>query len=308
MIDSLKREAARNGDQAAVVPVHRLRDIQEDLQRLKGSGELNQFQRYILSDIYSLEIPETGFEVRSIILVASPCPAAVEMLFSWKGKRIRALLPASYAEKEKAPVRVGDYLRAYLKSTGCHVQYAPRLPRKLLAVRSGLGRYGRNNICYVEGMGSYLNLTPYFSDIPCIEDTWQEIRQMDQCLTCQACVRACPTAAILPERFLINNERCLTYFNEAGGEWDFPDWIDPSLHHTPYGCMRCQMACPVNGPWNKAAMEQVKFTEDETALLMAGSAFERFPEALRQKVLGLGMQEYLSAIPRNLQAIFNQAA
>ena len=31
---------------------------------------------------------------------------------------------------------------------------------KLAAVRSGLAQYGRNNICYVEGMGSFFHSTP----------------------------------------------------------------------------------------------------------------------------------------------------
>jgi epoxyqueuosine reductase len=32
------------------------------------------------------------------------------------------------------------------------------LPLKSLAVRSGLAAYGRNNVCYVPGMGSFLEL------------------------------------------------------------------------------------------------------------------------------------------------------
>ena len=35
---------------------------------------------------------------------------------------------------------------------------------KLAAVRSGLAQYGRNNICYVEGMGSFFSFHAYLTD------------------------------------------------------------------------------------------------------------------------------------------------
>jgi epoxyqueuosine reductase len=37
---------------------------------------------------------------------------------------------------------------------------------KRLAVRSGLARYGRNNVTYVEGMGSFLELSASLTDMP----------------------------------------------------------------------------------------------------------------------------------------------
>jgi hypothetical protein len=50
----------------------------------------------------------------------------------------------------------------------------------------------------------------------------------------------------------------------------------------------------------------MEFTEEETLCLMEHTPYEQFPDALRHKVNRLGAQEYLGAIPRNLQAIFNQ--
>ncbi len=308
MIASLKEEITRQGDRAAIVPAHRLAAIRQDVEALKTAGGLNDFQQDILNNIYRLDAPQLDFEIRSILIVASPSPASLTLLFTQAGKQIPVLLPASYVDKEKAPVRIERYLQAFLHPRGFHVRHAPRLPHKLLAVRSGLGAYGRNNICFVEGMGSFLNLSPYFSDIPCSEDAWQEIHSMERCRTCQACLQACPTAAILPARFLIDNERCLTFFNEAGGEWNFPAWIDPAAHHTLYGCLRCQMACPANQPYLNTRLEPVAFSEQETACLWEGRPFEEFPAALQQKVEALNMKDYLSGIPRNLRPIFTRAA
>ena len=170
MLELLERKAIQHGDRAKIVPVSRLHAIRQDIQALKDSGTLNGFQHYIVSDLYQLDEPETDFEIRSVLTVASPSPASAKITFTWNGKRIPLMVPAAYVDNATTPVRIARYLRAFLDPRGYHIQYAPRLPRKLLAVRSGLGFYGRNNICYVEGMGSFLNLAPYVSDIPPLED------------------------------------------------------------------------------------------------------------------------------------------
>jgi epoxyqueuosine reductase len=308
MIEMLKSEIALHGDKAAVVPIHHLQNIRKDLQELEDSEKLNNFQHYILNNLYQLDVPVSEFTSQSIIIVASPGPSTIEIIFNWKGHRIQSILPASYVEKETAPLRIENYLKAFLNPQGYHLLYAPQLPRKRIAVSSGLGLYGRNNICYVEGMGSFINLSLFFCDIPCIEDSWQDIRQMDICQTCRKCLENCPTSAITPVKFLIDNERCLTYFNEAGGEWDFPTWIDPSSHHTLYGCMRCQTVCPANRPVLNNVQFAEEFSEEETRFLMQGKPFDLFPKDLKQKVVELNMMNYLGVLPRNLGVLFEGIA
>jgi epoxyqueuosine reductase len=302
----LTQEISNHGDKFTMVPVSRLQDIKQDIADLQSRESLNNFQKYIVGDLYNMEVPETDFEVRSILIVASPKPLLAKIAFTWQGQRIPLTLPASYMNEVSGPRRVEHYLNEFLNPQGYHVIYAPRLPRKLLAVRSGLGVYGRNNICYVAGMGSSLLLTTCFSDIPCPENKWHDLCHMKACQKCTACLDNCPTEAISASRFLIDNERCLTYFNESGGEYDFPGWIDPAAHHTVYGCMRCQTVCPMNKKYLADVIEPVEFTEDETLLLMAGQSFELLPETLQQKVHAIDMEHYLGVLPRNLRVLFNQ--
>jgi epoxyqueuosine reductase len=308
MTEALKQEIIRHGDRAAIVPIGRLQSIRQDVAELKDSGVLNDFQHNIVDNIYHLDKPDADFKIHSLLIVASPSPSSATITFNRNGKRIPLTLPAAYVDNATAPARIERYLQAYLNLRGYHVQYAPRLPRKLLAVRSGLGLYGKNNICYVEGMGSYLNLAPYVSDISHGEDCWRDIGHMELCRTCQACFRNCPTGAITQTRFLIDNERCLTYFNEAGREWEFPEWMDPSVHHTLYGCARCQAVCPVNKEFLTNTIEAAEFTEEETSLLLEGEPFERFPQKLQQKVNALDMKQYLGALPRNMRILFARVA
>jgi epoxyqueuosine reductase len=308
LVEQIKIEIARHGDKSSIVPVERLRDIRRDIDVLQSRESLNAFQRHVLNDIYRVESPSAGFEVRSVVIVASPSASSARLVFGWEGRRIPATLPAGYIDAASAPAGIAAYLNGFLRPLGHHVQYAPRLPRKLLAVRSGLGLYGRNNICYVEGMGSFLNLALFFSDIPCAEESWQEVRQMDVCRSCRACLRNCPTGAIMAGRFLIDNERCLTFHNEAGAECDFPEWIDPSSHNCLYGCSRCQSICPANRKNADSAVEAAEFTEEETRLLLMGESMDRFPEELERKVRALDMVQYLGALPRNLRILFGRQA
>ena len=118
------------------------------------------------------------------------------------------------------------------------------MPEKLLAVRSGLARYGKNNITYVPGMGSLHRLAVFVSDLPCVEDNWGEVKTLKTCDGCTACMDACPTGAIVSDRFLIHAERCITFHNERIEE--FPEWLDSSWHNCLVGCLRCQWVCPEN--------------------------------------------------------------
>jgi len=168
-------------------------------------------------------------------------------------------------------------------------------------VRSGLAEYGRNNVCYVDGMGSFLTLVAYLSDVPCIDDNWYEVRQMDNCNDCTACLKNCPTEAILKDRFLINNERCLSYFNESSR--DFPEWLPKSVHHCIYDCLMCQNICPKNKDYINNVIGPIEFDEAETNLLLSGKPIKEFPSNLKKKVRFLGMDEWIKAIPRNIKIL-----
>jgi len=88
------------------------------------------------------------------------------------------------------------------------------LPLKILAVRSELASYGKNNISYIPGMGSFYRLIAFYSDFPCQEDIWLEPQMMKHCHNCSACLDNCPTGAITSGGFLLHAERCITFHNE----------------------------------------------------------------------------------------------
>lgn len=307
MIAQLAGEFERHGQQGRVVPVERLGDLRAELDEFGRTEPLNGFQRYIISEMYHLELPELHFPVRSVIVAASPVPAYARVVFEWQGERIPLTsLAHAFPGRPEPSAEIANYLGAVLAPAGYHLAPAETLPLKRLAARSGLATYGRNNICYVPGMGSFMNLYAFYSDLPAdaqvtgdvLAGGWHDIGPMAACDGCDACLDACPTGAIRPQRFLIDNERCLSCYNEGPGE--FPDWLPRSVHHCLYDCLRCQLACPENAAYAGRVIGPIDFDSDETALLLAGKPLDEFPAALQDKVRLLGMDPCLAAIPRNL--------
>jgi epoxyqueuosine reductase len=176
-------------------------------------------------------------------------------------------VPPHYAGYYAVPRALAAKVDELLRPSGYGAAFHEP-PLKTLAACAGLTRYGRNNVTYVEGLGSWLQLGACVSDAPPPDDApWGAPEALDRCERCSACLRACPTAAIQADRFLLHTERCLTWHNEDDAP--IPDWIDPSAHHCAVGCLRCQQVCPENVrvPLVQAVPEW--FDEAETAAILA---------------------------------------
>jgi epoxyqueuosine reductase len=182
------------------------------------------------------------------------------------------------------------------------------LPLKLLAAGSGLGSYGRNNVVYVPGMGSFLQLVAAYSDLACEKDSWQEAQMMKNCEHCQLCRQRCPTEAIPSDRFLLRAERCIVFHNEKKGDVPFPAWINPSWHNCVVGCLHCQQICPQNKNFLQWIGEKEDFSEEETALLLKGASRDQLPLKTARKLEHLSIIDYLDSLPRNLEVFFRNNA
>jgi epoxyqueuosine reductase len=297
MIASLKQWATQHGNRLQVIPVGRLQDIQGELAVLQENEDLNGFQKWIINGMYKFKLPAAEFDIRSIILMAIPHPFYANVEFAYHARHYNTLSLVR-SDFDGAKKDLNDFLAAH----NDHILPAVNLPLKRLAVQSGLAVYGRNNICFVEGMGSSFSFAGYFSDAACEQDDWMEVRQAELCSHCQACANNCPTGAIRKDRFLINNEICLSNLNESPGE--FPEWLPKSVHHCLYDCLKCQIICPMNKAYVKNIIGPIKFSEEETELLLSGSPLDAFTPELKQKAKYLGMDEWIGSIPRNMKALF----
>ncbi len=291
------------GWQGRIVPISHLDDMKREIRHRYECGLLaEKLYREQLSR-FSFEPPGDLPEARSIIVVAVPAPQT-RTIFHWHDRRLAVIVPPTYADYSATTACVQAVLASWLQRNGYEVAGA-QLPLKTLAAWSGLAEYGRNNICYVAGMGSFLQLAGVFSDLPCSEDGWREPGILRRCDSCLACLRCCPTGAIVQDRFLLRAENCLTYHNEAAAE--FPSWIHPSWHHCLIGCMKCQKACPENRSVLTWCHDRAEFTEYETACLSECMPFDQLPRQTLAKLQGLQLNEDYRILCRNLSMLLNQA-
>jgi epoxyqueuosine reductase len=242
--------------------------------------------------------------VQSVIVVAVPRPQT-QGVFHSKGRRTALILPPTYTRYRAIASEVIAWLNERLAEGGYRAAEA-KLPLKLLAVRSGLAAYGKNNVSYVPGMGSFLELVAAYSDMPCVADPWQEPRMMERCQECSACLRACPSGALNAQRFLLKAERCIVFHNERPGSVPFPGWMEPAWHNCIEGCMLCQKICPEDKPFRDWIEGTQEFSEEETALLLTGVTRERLPAETVAKLEQLDLMEDVGIFPRNLGVILSR--
>jgi len=297
----LMQHFAAQGWAGRIVPIEHLSDLEE---RIVGSGLRglidDEFYRERLSG-FAFRAPPELQNPRSIIIFAIPVPE-VHTIFHWKGDRFPAILPPTYVGYRATSERVRAGLGAILGQEGYEVTKAD-LPLKTLAVCSGLAEYGRNNISYLPGMGSFFQLVGALSDLPSPGDPWGSLRMMERCEACMACLHACPTGAIAQDRFLLHAERCITFHNERSAA--FPAWIDPAWHTCLLGCMRCQSACPENRGVLSWVEEREEFSEEETRLLLACAPLETLPTSAVERLRRLDILDDLPIFARNLSVLLN---
>lgn len=286
------------GYKSALVSREHLSDLKYDVGHLLEQGALNRdfydniVKRYDLD--FRFRLPADFQEGQSIIITAAPQPKVI-VTFNVSRLDYSVLIPPTYIHDSDSEVR--KIVSHYLQPDGYRIQDAI-LPEKPLAVHSGLAAYGKNNIAYIDGLGSYFRLKVFFSDLPCISDNWQELKMMDYCKNCSACYRGCPANAISEDRFLIDAEKCITYFNE--GDDEFPEWIDPSWHNCMIGCMVCQDVCPVNKDHTKWIIVGEEFSEDETEMILDGMQEQDLPQGTIEKLKRMYMWDDYRLLRRNL--------
>ena len=292
---------------AKTISVSHFAELQNDIDSLRRHNKLSRngvYRSYIDSRKFALPSEFPG--ATSVVIVAVRAPMLrFDALF--RGRRHPLVLSPQYFDDGVTLAGIEAAVRRdVVKDPAVRLEPAKGVHLKLMAVRSGLGRYGRNNICYVDGMGTFLALFAYLTDAPGLEDSWHELAMLEACRDCVICYGICPSNAIRREEFVIDAGRCITLYNEIDGV--FPNWILPSMHNALMGCMKCQLGCPENEKAGFASLRGEDLSEEETTRILEGRPDERLLETLGRKLRGFPPAADRAQFPiltRNLRALLH---
>lgn len=160
----------------------------------------------------------------------------------------------------KKAQRLVDFLREQAGQVEARVfvDSGPVL-EKSWAVRSGLGWIGKNSNLLNKRLGSFFFLCEIITDLELPAD----VPVTDHCGTCTACIEACPTQAILPDR-TIDASRCISYLTIELRD-QIPEAFAGKLDGWMFGCDVCQDVCP----WNRFATRHHEPEFEPSAQLLA---------------------------------------
>ena len=256
---------------------------------------------------FDFAVPAAVAVPRSLIVVAVP-HACARITVTVDGRTVAVPIPTTYCHHQETQELVAAALAAALAPAGFTAALM-RLPEKLLAVCAGVARYGRNNIAYVEGSGSFVELAVCVSDLATEADPWTGLARP----------RTLRDLRRLPARLSVGGHRRRSL---SAARRALPDLAQRKrralrvVDRPASGTSASGAACAVSASVPKtcrtatAVAETADFDERETALLLAGIDHDLLTgePGLRGKLEELGLLGYDDAflgvtLARNLKAL-----
>lgn len=186
------------------------------------------------------------------------------------------------------------------------VDSAPVLEHAI-AEKAGIGWTGKHSLTLNQSAGSWFFLGELFINLPLPID--QPIEE--KCGSCVACLKICPTQAIVAP-YTVDAKRCISYLT-IENDGVIPEGFRKAMGNRIYGCDDCQLICP----WNRygqitkepdfhtrrsldspALLDLFAWSEKQFLTLTEGSPIRRigFEKWQRNIAVALGNAPYDEAI------------
>jgi epoxyqueuosine reductase len=288
------------------ISINRWPALKADFEKVRTGEGLSRHELFRDSlAALDFSLPRDFSGARSVVILATFAKSAVAD-FSINGKGHRILIPFQYYGDEWTPDRLKTVIQnEIIKNPGRRlINISKQIPLKYLAGRSGLGSFGRNNLIYVDGMGSYCLLHAFLTDAELPDDPLGDLQLLDACRRCHMCDRICPTDCMSRTRFVIDAGRCISLANENPGE--FPNGILPSMHHALMGCLKCQTPCPENSRIPDLVNTLEAVSEENTRKILRGQPDDALLNSLRQKLRlfpDVAPADFFPILKRNLSVL-----
>lgn len=289
--------------QYRVLSVKHLKEVKETMMELKKKGKLSHNKTYLkYIGGFQYHKPQSLPDAKAIIILALAEKISI-VNFYLEGEKHQIMIPPGYVASGLKLKDIEQLILNKIIKNNNRKLIRTKLPLKMLAVRSGLGKYGKNNICFIKGMGSYLQLMGFYTDHEFKDYHWGRLKMLRICKGCYICKKDCPTNCIRDENFVIDVGKCITLYNELPEP--LPEWIPAQAHNSLIGCLKCQLTCPANEERLKDIEILADINEAETKMLLRGVKTETLYKSVASKlkrVYGADDFDYLS---RNLRLILS---
>ena len=246
-LEALVDELRRRGEQAGlaavgVAPATPMDDTRRILEERKASGLSGNMQFTYRNPARSTDPGRVLPGAAAIVVGAWPYGAEhsgrSEVQDRPKGVVARFGTRDHYGDLKGAL----GVLAGVLKGAGWQARVVAddnALVDRAVAVRAGIGWFGKNSNVLLPGRGSWALLGSVVTDAPLPVGAPVE----DGCGTCKRCLSSCPTGALVAPGVL-DARRCLAWLLQAPGV--FPFEHRDALGGRIYGCDDCQDVCPAN--------------------------------------------------------------
>ncbi|WP_018924267.1 tRNA epoxyqueuosine(34) reductase QueG [Salsuginibacillus kocurii] len=215
--------------------------------RLKRQQELGYHSGFEEPDIKKRTEPDLLLpEAKTIISIALAYPSRMKNPpKSTKGNRRGVFCRASWGEDYHNVLRerlrrLEEFITERFPEARCASMVdTGELSDRAVAERAGIGWTGKNCAVITPEFGSYVYLGEMITTIDLPSDT----PITEQCGTCNKCVDACPTGALIQGGQLDSN-KCIAFLTQTKGF--LPERYRKKLGNRLYGCDTCQQVCPEN--------------------------------------------------------------
>ncbi|MEX2323832.1 MAG: tRNA epoxyqueuosine(34) reductase QueG [Acidimicrobiia bacterium] len=235
-------------------------DVEENLRDAVASGRSAGMRFTFGTPERSSDVTASFAWARSLVVGAHAyLPAAGNPIpGDGEGRVARFAVSDHYAPLREALTTIADLLRA----RGHEAQMLAddsRLVDRAAAVRAGVAWWGKNTMALIPGYGPWVLLGSVVTDA--IIDSDEPMRRT--CGTCEACLPACPTGALI-EPGILDARRCIAYLLQSPG--NIPEGFREAVGDRFYGCDDCLDACPPGAPLVRRSPDTTE-TPDMAAVL-----------------------------------------
>lgn len=147
---------------------------------------------------------------------------------------------------------------------------APILERAW-GVKAGLGWIGKNGLLLNKELGSFFFIGELIIDLPLIYDNPYT---KEHCGTCNRCLSACPTNALI-KPYTLDARKCISYLTIELKD-EIPEKFHSQIMQRVFGCDICQDVCPWNQKIKPHSTEA--FSPNKQLLTMSASYWQNLSE------------------------------